>query len=105
MVLLAFVLVRTVPWIDTNDASQVFRAEVIDQDRFFVRDNEVTTLIAKLIQGGSDLRELISGGGTLELIDTSRYAGDVYPIASAGLQLRHTPTLRVAGKMKVNLDQ
>jgi uncharacterized membrane protein len=54
VVLLAVVLIGTVPWIDADDAGQIFRAEVIDQDGFLVGDDEVTAVAAVVAEGFGD---------------------------------------------------
>ena len=54
MVRLAFVFIRPVPWIYTDDAREIARAEMIDQDRFAVRNDKRAAFATEFGQGFGD---------------------------------------------------
>ena len=54
MVLLAVVLIGAVPGVDADYALQVAWAEVIDQDRFFVGNDEMAAVATEVAEGFGD---------------------------------------------------
>ncbi len=54
MVRLAFVFIRTVPRIDADYACEIARAKVIDQDRFFVGNDEMAAVATEVAEGFGD---------------------------------------------------
>src|SRR4026208_1535780 len=101
MIRLALVMVRTMPGIDTDYARQITRAEVIDQYRLFVCNDEKASREAKVSERFRDRGQLVHSCRTLNLVQSGRNCTDAYPIARAALKLRDLPTFCVARKPKV----